>query len=111
TAVFSQTTIAKWTFEAVTTTNTGTTPSVSVGSVTADQGTQTAGSAFTGNHASASTTWSNPAGNGSTKSLSSNNWAINDYYQFSFSMTGYNSLSITFDQTGSSTGPRDFKIQ
>ena len=111
TQLYSQTTIAKWTFEAVATTNTGTTPTFGITSNAADVGAQTAGSAFTGQHASSSTTWSNPAGNGSTKSVSSNNWAVNDYYQFSFSMTGYNSLSVTFDQTGSGTGPRDFKIQ
>ena len=103
--------LAAWSFEGVTTTNTGTTPIVSVGSPAADSGVQTAGSSFTGLHASSSTVWSNPAGNASAKSVSSNNWGVGDYYQFSFSTTGYTAISITWDQTGSGTGPRDFKVQ
>src|SRR5690349_3895896 len=69
--------LAGWGFEGVTTTNVGQTPIVSVGSPTADSGALTAGSSFTGFHASNST-WSNPAGNASAKSLSSNTWAVND---------------------------------
>ena len=41
-----QTTIAQWSFEGVTTANTGTTPSISGGSTLADAGSQTGGSAF-----------------------------------------------------------------
>src|SRR6266550_8747426 len=63
--------LAGWGFEGVTTTNTGQTPTVSVGSAAADSGVLTAGSSFTGFHTSSATTWSNPAGNASTKSLSS----------------------------------------
>ena len=81
------------------------------GSAVADSGLLTTGSLFTALHASASTVWSNPAGNGSIKSISSNNWSEGDYYQFSFSTIGYGLLSITWDQTGSATGPRDFKVQ
>lgn len=99
-----------WTFDAVTTTNTGTAPVFSVGSAAADVGPQTAGSAASGLHASASTVWSNPSGNGSAKSISSNNWAIGDYYQFVVSTTGYDDIWVGFSQVGSSTGPRDFKL-
>src|SRR6476659_1136687 len=60
--------IAGWGFEGVTTTNTGQTPTVSVGSPVADSGVLTAGSSFTAFHTSSATVWSNPAGNGSTKS-------------------------------------------
>src|SRR5205823_15131909 len=70
-----------------------------------------AGSSFTGLHASSLTVWSNPVGNGSAKSVSSDHWAVGDYYQFSFSTSGYSAISITWDQTGSNTGPRDFKVQ
>src|ERR1044072_5605012 len=80
--------MAAWGFEGVTTTNTGTTPVVSGGLATADSGAQTAGSAFTAFHTSAATVWSNPAGNGSAKSLSANNWSVGDYFQFSFSTIG-----------------------
>jgi hypothetical protein len=108
---WGQYTIAKWTFEGVTTTNTGTTPTFSVGSAAADGGVQIAGSAMTGLHTSASTVWSNPAGNGSVKSVSCNTWGTNDYFQFLVNTTNFNGLSITWDQTGSNTGPRDFKVQ
>src|SRR6266550_6429424 len=103
--------LAGWGFEGVTTTNSGQTPVITVGSATADSGALTAGSAFTAFHTSVATTWSNPAGNGSVKSLSANNWSVADYFQFSFSTSGYSAISITWDQTGSGTGPRDFKVQ
>jgi hypothetical protein len=61
-----------------------------------------------GLHASALTDWSTPSGNGSTDSFSSNTWAVGDYWQFAFATSGYSGVSITFDQTGSATGPRDF---
>jgi hypothetical protein len=65
-----------------------------------------------GVHASPDTDWSTPAGNGSTESFSSNNWAAGDYYQFSFSTIGYTGggVVLTFDQTRSSTGPDSFSV-
>lgn len=63
-----------------------------------------------GVHASSSTVWSTPVGNGSSNSISSNNWSVGDYYEFSFSTLGYADLSVSFDQAGSSTGPRDFTL-
>jgi hypothetical protein len=103
--------IAKWTFEGVGTTNTGTTVNVSAGSAIADAGIQTAGSSFTAVHSNSSTVWSNVAGNGSIKSVSANNWSIGDYFQFKISTTGYTAIKLLYDQTGSNTGPRDFKLQ
>ncbi|MBS1628381.1 MAG: hypothetical protein JSR07_10995, partial [Bacteroidetes bacterium] len=108
---WAQTVLSKWTFEGVTATNSGTTPTISLGSSSADAGVLTAGSAFTANHASSSSTWSQPAGNGSLRSMSVNNWSVNDYWQFQFATTNFNALSITWDVTGSNTGPRDFKVQ
>jgi hypothetical protein len=61
-------------------------------------------------HASASTAWSSPAGNSSAHSLSANNWAVGDYYQFQTSTIGFSGISVQYDQTGSSTGPRDFTL-
>src|SRR5436190_10364531 len=90
--------LAGWSFEGVTTTNSGQTPIVSGGSATADSGALPAGSAFSAFHANSATTWSNPVGNGSAKSLSSNSWSVGDYYQFSFSTTGYSAINITWDQ-------------
>jgi hypothetical protein len=63
-----------------------------------------------GFHANGATVYSNPAGNISAESFSSNTWSVGDYYQFSTSTTGLSDIGVTWDQTGSSTGPRDFKI-
>jgi hypothetical protein len=69
----------------------------------------TSGTAASGSHAGTST-YSNPAGNGSSHSFSSTNWAIGDYYQFTLSTIGLVDLTVGFDQTSSNTGPRDFKL-
>ncbi len=104
--------LAKWTFDGLTVSSTaGTAPVITAGSASADSGALTAGSAVSGFHTSSATTWSTPAGNGSLKSLSSNNWSVGDYYQFAFRTTGYAGIVIIWDQTGSSTGPRDFRVQ
>jgi len=109
---YAQTTLAKWTFDALSVSSTpGTSPTITAGSAAADSGALTAGSAVSGLHASSSTVWSTPVGNGSAKSLSSNTWAIGDYYQFNFRTSGYGGIRITWDHVSSSTGPRDFKIQ
>lgn len=63
-----------------------------------------------GVHASAATDWSTPVGNGSFNAFSSNNWAVGDHYQFSFSTSGYADVSVSVDQIGSGTGPRDFSL-
>src|SRR5439155_9308812 len=54
--------------------------------------------------------WSTPSGNGSTKSMSSGNWAIGDYYQFSTSTSGSTGVKMLVDITRSSTGPSGFGI-
>lgn len=77
----------------------------------ADQGVQTAGSSLSGFHALAATTWSSPAGNGSTHSLSSNNWSVGDFYQIEVSTLGYTDISLSWDQTRSSTGPSSFSVE
>jgi hypothetical protein len=91
-------TIANWTFESSVPT-TGGPHSAEVGT----------GEAL-GVHADASTVFSNPVGNGSSESFSSNFWGIGDYYQFKFSLTGFEAATITWDQTRSGTGPSDFKV-
>jgi hypothetical protein len=62
-----------------------------------------------GLHAGASV-YSNPAGNGSSHSFSSNTWAIGDFYQFNISTVGLQNVGVTWDQASSSTGPRDFGL-
>lgn len=77
----------------------------------ANLGDATSGTMLSGFHAVAATTWSSPAGNGSTYSLSSNNWTTGDYYQVSLSTTGYTEeITLSFDQTRSSTGPSTFAV-
>ena len=77
----------------------------------ADMGDSTAGSSLSGFHALAATTWSSPAGNGSTYSFSSNNWSVGDYYEVVVSTVGYTDISLSWDQTRSSTGPSVFDVQ
>lgn len=62
-------------------------------------------------HALSATTYTSPAGNGSAYSFSSNNWIPGDYYQVSLPTTGYNGLSLSWDQARSGTGPASFKLQ
>ncbi|HEX4342118.1 MAG TPA: PEP-CTERM sorting domain-containing protein [Verrucomicrobiae bacterium] len=99
--------IADWTFQTPGSTNgipgTGSTRS----GLSADIGTGTA-SAF---HTLATSAWSIPSGNGSTNSFSANGWSANDYFQFSVSTLNYTGIGVTYDQTGSSTGPKDFELK
>lgn len=104
----AQTTVAQWTFNGLTLPNTPgqTPPTPTTGSFAPDTGTGSA----TGFHNSSAAVWSTPAGNGSVKSFSVNNWSVGDYFQFQTSTTGYDTVKISYDQIGSNTGPRDFKF-
>jgi hypothetical protein len=103
-AAQSQSIIANWTFEpdplAVNVTNSAIgpfSPAVGSGSVT-------------GLHASNNTAWSSPGGNGSSNSLSANNWTTGDYFQFQFSTLTFSNIGMTWSQTRSSTGPTIFSL-
>ncbi len=76
----------------------------------ADAGGNATGSMLRGVHASASTVWTAPAGNGSAQSFSSTNWAIGDYYEIKASTLGYTSVALDWSQTRSSSGPGTFKV-
>jgi hypothetical protein len=98
----AQNIIADWTFE-------NSFPSIGstgnqINGISADIGLGTA----SGFHASSSTAWSSPTGNGSDHSLSSSFWGAGDYYQFQTSTLGYSSVTLSFNQTGNSTGPKNF---
>jgi hypothetical protein len=96
--------IAGWTFES--------SIPATAGSHVAELGLQAGTAPASGFHATGTTTYSNPVGNGSNESFSSNNWTtIGDYYQFQVNLAGYNSATITWDQTRSSTGPSAFDLQ
>lgn len=90
--------VAQWTFE--------TSLPTTAGPFAPEVGSGTA----LGSHAGAATVYSNPVGNGSAESFSSNTWAVGDYYQFSTSLTGLGGVTLSWDQTSSSTGPRDFRL-
>lgn len=98
--------LAKWTFE-------GTPVGVVFTGTDFVYGPADSGSGLSarGHHSDAATVWSFPAGNGSAKSFSSTRWNVNDYWEFSLATTGFNGISIAFDQTSSNTGPRDFSLQ
>jgi hypothetical protein len=100
----ADTIIAEWTFETSVPTTAG--PHVAEG------GAQAGAAAATGFHTDAGVAYSNPAGNGSNESFSSNFWNnVGDYYQFQFSLIGYQNATFQWDQTRSSTGPADFALQ
>ena len=104
----AQTTIASWGFEpdplAVNLTN-ATFPSS--GSYAADGG---GSGQLTAVHASPSTVWSSPTGNGSANSLSANNWATGDYFQFQISTLTFSNIAISWSQARSSTGATNFSL-
>jgi len=95
-------TITQWTFETSLPNSTG----AAIGPLAAEVGTGSA----SGVHASDLTAYVSPAGNGSIASFSSNRWAIGDYYQFATATTGFTGISISLDQTRSSTGPAEFSL-
>lgn len=97
------TNLAVWTFE--------TSVPTTAGPHAAEEGVNAgAGSLAKGVHANSSTVWSNPVGNGSPESFSSDRWEIGDYYQFCTSTEGYYGIQVNWDQVSSNTGPRDFLL-
>lgn len=90
-------TIAQWTFE--------TSVPATAGPFNPEVG---SGSAL-GSHAGAAT-YSSPAGNGSSHSFSANTWAVGDSWQFEVSTFGINNVGLSFDQTSSNTGPKDYNL-
>jgi hypothetical protein len=98
-AVVTSPTLDVWTFETSVPTTAGSfTPEIGTGSAS-------------GYHASTSSVYSSPAGNGSAHSFSSNYWSVGDYYQFQVGTIGLTGLNVSFDQTSSNTGPKDFELQ
>lgn len=98
--------IAKWTFENFPDPNPGA-PVVAGSNVAAEIGVGLAALSNGGTAASITS----PAGNGSANSYSANSWDVNDYFEFETSSIGFKNLSVSWDQTGSATGPKNFKVQ
>ncbi|HTQ37637.1 MAG TPA: autotransporter-associated beta strand repeat-containing protein [Pirellulales bacterium] len=97
------TVMADWTFE--------TSAPTTAGPFVAESGTNAGSSNASGSHADSGVMYSSPSGNGSVHSYSSTNWGVGDYYQFTTSTTGQNGIVLSFDQTSSNTGPRDFQVE
>ena len=96
------TSLASWTFEASLPSNSG--------PYAPETGAQTATAEARCVHVSSSTAYAANQGNGSAKSFWANTWAVGDYYEFRISTLGLTGIQLSFDQTSSSGGPRDFKI-
>ncbi len=95
-SVSAQTTLAKWTFEtSVPTTSGPLTPEEGAGSATSNTG-----GAFT-----------NPAGWGSAESWASSGWGVGEYFQFQTSSTGLSGVTVSWQQVGSNTGPKNFRLE
>jgi hypothetical protein len=66
-------------------------------------------------HHAGTATYSTPTGDGSSHSYSANVWAVADYWQFSTTLdlidNTYNGFAVSFEQTGSATGPGTFSFQ
>ena len=103
--------VCGWTITTAFPTGAGNVPTgVTYGVGAGDQGALTAGSSLDSVHSSAAATYTSPAGNGSQYAFSSNNWSTGDYYQASFATTGYDTISLSWDQARSSTGPASFEL-
>jgi hypothetical protein len=97
TSVVQAQTIAQWTFETSVPATAGPfNPEVGSGSAS-------------GIHAGAAV-YSSPAGNGSSHSFSANTWAVGDSWRFEVSTLNFNNVGLSWDQTSSGTGPRDFNL-
>jgi hypothetical protein len=94
--VSAQTTLAKWTFE--------TSAPTTAGPLAPEEG---AGSAISNTGA----TFSTPVGWGSSRSWSSNGWGVGEYFQFQTSSTGSSGITVSWQQVGSNTGPKNFRLE
>lgn len=116
----AQTTIAKWTFENLTigagSTLTNFSNGRSVTNILPEIGSGNASCSHPGSPAFGAGTWGTVTGNGSSKALTSAGWTNNpnatsgDYYQFAVSTLGYTNISLSFDETGSASGPGKFYV-
>jgi hypothetical protein len=95
-SVSAQTTLAKWTFE--------TSVPATGGPLTPEEGSGSANSNTGG-------AFSNPAGWGSNESWSSNGWAAGEYFQFQTSSTASSGITVSWQQAGSASGPKNFRLE
>ncbi|MGB7768442.1 MAG: hypothetical protein WBN22_06255 [Verrucomicrobiia bacterium] len=101
-------TIAIWTFESLSlnAANTNTPPDGWLNNIAPETGSGTA-SSF---HATLNALYTTPSGNASANSISANRWSVGDYFQFTINPAGFQDISLSYDQAGSSTGPASFQL-
>lgn len=113
-AASAQTTLAAWTFETLTigagSSLTNWSGGRSITNVPAEVGTGTASGFHSG---FGNSSWGTITGNGSSKALNGAGWTNTpgDYYEFSVSTIGFQNIQFSINANGSSTGPRDFRLQ
>jgi hypothetical protein len=55
--------------------------------------------------------YSSGPGNGSSRGFGvTNSWTVGDFFQFAVTTTGYQGISISYDQAGTSRGPSTFYL-
>jgi hypothetical protein len=96
--------LANWTFET-------SEPPTATGATNGPWAAEVGVGSATGVHADVNGGWSSPAGNGSPNSWNGNTWTQGDYFQFQVSTIDFEDITLTWDQTRSSTGPGTWDLQ
>jgi len=95
--------LALWTFE--------TAPSNFSGPHTADEGVFADQSVLFADQQDPAANYTNPLGNGSSTSFTSNRWRAGDFIQFTTSTIGFTDIELSWDWTRSGTGAESFALQ
>jgi DNA/RNA endonuclease G (NUC1)/PKD repeat protein len=103
----SSTTNVLWTFESDNINAYNGNIVTTVGNIAADVGSGVA----TGVHANVLSKWLAVSGNGSVHSWSVDHWTVGDFFQYKVNALGVAGIQLSWDQTSSGTGPRDFQLQ
>lgn len=93
-----------WTFESPNT------PATTTGSTISGILPAVGSGVASGYHASALTVYSSAVGNGSLYSLSADQWAQGDYWQFQLGTIGFSNIKLDWDQTASFVGPTNISV-
>jgi len=101
----TRTTLALWTFEEWTAEH------EAIGSNDIGPAAPEIGSgSFYGYHSHSSTNWEIYQGHGSDNALRANRWTKEDYYEFTVSTLGFESIQLDWNMTRSTTGPEPWKL-
>jgi hypothetical protein len=101
------TVIADWTFD----NDIGAINSVATGMNSASVLPKVGAGTGKGYHSNSSTQWTAAAGGNPGTAFQSIYWSVNDYWEFDFNSAGYTSLTLSFDQYSSGSGPKSFQVE